>query len=169
SVLKIACAPITWPIASGKEFKGVYHILRDEVIFYKSGMGHTIQDVDIIKGIDNPELDKRIGYYAQQLRDEMELVQGASHEFDRELFLKGELTPVFFGTALGNFRVAQMLERLTAWAPAPQSRASDRRTVAPTERRFAGSVFRIQGSMDPTHRDRVAFLRIVSGKYEKGM
>ena len=169
SVLKIACAPITWPIASGKEFKGVYHILRDEVIFYKSGMGHTIQDVDIIKGIDNPELDKRIGYYAQQLRDEMELVQGASHEFDRELFLKGELTPVFFGTALGNFGVDHMLDGLTQWAPAPQSRATDSRTVAPTESSFTGFVFKIQANMDPKHRDRVAFLRIVSGKYEKGM
>ncbi|GAB60475.1 peptide chain release factor 3 [Rheinheimera nanhaiensis] len=169
SVLKIACAPITWPIASGKEFKGVYHILRDEVIFYKSGMGHTIQDVDIIKGIDNPELDKRIGYYAQQLRDEMELVRGASHEFDQELFLKGELTPVFFGTALGNFGVDHMLDGLTEWAPAPQSRATDSRTVAPTESSFTGFVFKIQANMDPKHRDRVAFLRIVSGKYEKGM
>lgn len=169
SVLKIACAPITWPIASGKEFKGVYHILRDEVIFYKSGMGHTIQDVDIIKGIDNPELDKRIGYYAQQLRDEMELVRGASHEFDQELFLKGELTPVFFGTALGNFGVDHMLDGLTEWAPAPQSRATSIRTVAPTETGFTGFVFKIQANMDPKHRDRVAFLRIVSGKYEKGM
>src|SRR5690606_16014900 len=169
SVLQIACAPITWPIASGKEFKGVYHILRDEVIFYKSGMGHTIQDVDIIKGIDNPELDKRIGYYAQQLRDEMELVQGASHEFDRELFLKGELTPVFFGTALGNFGVDHMRDGLTQWAPAPQSRATDSRTVAPTESSFTGFVFKIQANMDPKHRDQVAFLRIVSGKYEKGM
>lgn len=169
SVLKIACAPITWPIASGKEFKGVYHILRDEVIFYQSGMGHTIQEVDIIKGIDNPELDKRIGYYAQQLRDEMELVRGASHEFDRELFLKGELTPVYFGTALGNFGVDHMLDGLTDWAPTPQSRATDSRVVEPVETGFTGFVFKIQANMDPKHRDRVAFLRIVSGKYEKGM
>jgi peptide chain release factor 3 len=169
SVLKIACAPITWPIASGKEFKGVYHILRDEVILYKSGLGHTIQDVDIIKGLNNPELDKRIGYYAQQLRDEMELVQGASNEFNHELFLKGELTPVFFGTALGNFGVDHMLDGLTAWAPAPQSRATDSRTVEPVETNFTGFVFKIQANMDPKHRDRIAFLRIVSGKYEKGM
>jgi peptide chain release factor 3 len=169
SVLKIACAPITWPIGSGKEFKGVYHILRDEVIFYKSGFGHTIQEVDIIKGIDNPELDQRLGYFAQQLRDEMELVQGASHEFDRELFLKGELTPVFFGTALGNFGVDHMLDGLTAWAPPPQARETTSRKVEPTESGFSGFVFKIQANMDPKHRDRVAFLRIVSGKYEKGM
>ena len=169
SVLKIACAPITWPIASGKEFKGVYHILRDEVIFYKSGMGHTIQEVDIIKGIDNPELDARIGYYAADLREQMELVRGASHEFDREAFLKGELTPVFFGTALGNFGVDHMLDGLTEWAPAPLSRATTDRTVEPSEETFSGFVFKIQANMDPKHRDRVAFLRIVSGKYEKGM
>ncbi|WP_290611051.1 peptide chain release factor 3 [Arsukibacterium sp. UBA3155] len=169
SVLKIACAPITWPIASGKEFKGVYHILRDEVILYKSGMGHTIQDLDVIKGLNNPELDKRIGYYAQQLRDEMELVQGASNEFDQELFLKGELTPVFFGTALGNFGVDHMLDGLTEWAPKPQSRLTNSRKVEPIENGFSGFVFKIQANMDPKHRDRVAFLRIVSGKYEKGM
>ncbi|MDX1677122.1 peptide chain release factor 3 [Arsukibacterium sp.] len=169
SVLKIDCAPITWPIGSGKEFKGVYHILRDEVILYKSGMGHTIQDMDVIKGLNNPELDKRIGYYAAQLRDEMELVQGASHQFDQQLFLKGALTPVFFGTALGNFGVDHMLDGLTEWAPKPQSRATNSREVAPTERGFSGFVFKIQANMDPKHRDRVAFLRIVSGKYEKGM
>ncbi|WP_213997590.1 peptide chain release factor 3 [Arsukibacterium sp.] len=169
SVLKIACAPITWPIASGKEFKGVYHILRDEIILYKSGMGHTIQDLDVIKGLDNPELDKRIGYYAAQLREEMELVQGASNEFDQELFLKGELTPVFFGTALGNFGVDHMLDGLTEWAPKPQSRLTNSRKVEPTEPGFSGFVFKIQANMDPKHRDRVAFLRIVSGKYQKGM
>ena len=169
SVLKIACAPITWPIASGKEFKGVYHILRDEVIFYKSGFGHTIQEVDVIKGLNNPELDARIGYYAQELRDQMELVQGASHEFDQEAFLKGELTPVFFGTALGNFGVDHMLDGLTDWAPAPQHRATTSRQVEPVEEAFSGFVFKIQANMDPKHRDRVAFLRICSGKYEKGM
>lgn len=169
SVLKIACAPITWPIGSGKEFKGIYHIYKDEIVFYKSGQGHTIQEVDTVKGIDNPDLDARIGYYAQQLRDEMELVKGASHEFDLELFLKGELTPVFFGTALGNFGVDHMLDGLTDWAPAPQHRATTSRTVEPTEEGFSGFVFKIQANMDPKHRDRVAFLRICSGKYEKGM
>jgi peptide chain release factor 3 len=169
SVLKIACAPITWPIASGKEFKGVYHILRDEIILYKSGMGHTIQDLDIIKGLNNPELDKRIGYYAAQLRDEMELVQGASNEFDQDLFLMGKLTPVFFGTALGNFGVDHMLDGLTEWAPKPQSRDTNVRKVEPAESSFTGFVFKIQANMDPKHRDRVAFLRIVSGKYQKGM
>lgn len=169
SVLNIACAPITWPIGCGKEFKGVYHLLRDEVILYKSGMGHTIQDVRIIAGINNPELDAVIGSFAETLRDELELVQGASHAFDQELFLKGELTPVFFGTALGNFGVDHMLDGLTEWAPTPQPRATNTRLVQANEPGFSGFVFKIQANMDPKHRDRVAFLRICSGKYEKGM
>ncbi|MDF2180074.1 peptide chain release factor 3 [Aliiglaciecola sp. CAU 1673] len=168
-VLKIKCAPITWPIGCGKEFKGVYHLLRDETILYRTGMGHTIQDVRIIKGLDNPELDQAVGSYAQELRDMLELVQGASHEFDLDEFLKGELTPVFFGTALGNFGVDHMLDGLVQWAPRPQGRETDDRTVSAEEEKFTGFVFKIQANMDPKHRDRIAFCRIVSGKYEKGM
>ncbi|MFC6439294.1 peptide chain release factor 3 [Bowmanella sp. JS7-9] len=168
--LNIACAPVTWPIGCGKEFKGVYHIHRDETILYQSGHGHTIQDVRIVKGLDNPELDAAVGgVLAQQLRDELELVVGASHEFELEPFLAGELTPVFFGTALGNFGVDHMLDGLTAWAPKPQGRATSERDVDASEEKFSGFVFKIQANMDPKHRDRIAFCRIVSGKYEKGM
>ncbi|RUO69362.1 peptide chain release factor 3 [Pseudidiomarina sediminum] len=170
SVLSIMCAPITWPIGSGKNFKGVYHLLKDEVVLYKTGQGHRIQDVDIIKGIDNPELDERLGPYASDLRDEIELVKGASNEFDKELFLAGELTPVYFGTALGNFGVDHMLDGLVDWAPTPLPRETDTgEAVAATHPSFSGFVFKIQANMDPKHRDRVAFMRIVSGKYEKGM
>ena len=168
-VLDIACAPITWPIGMGKEFKGVYHILRDEVILYQTGMGHTIQEVRTIKGIDNPELDEAIGSYAEELRETMELVEGASHEFDLEMYLKGELTPVFFGTAMGNFGVDHMLDGLVEWAPKPQPRETEERAVEPNEEKFTGFVFKIQANMDPKHRDRIAFMRIVSGAYEKGM
>lgn len=168
-VLNIACAPITWPIGMGKGFKGVYHLYDDEVILYATGQGHTIQERRVIKGLDNPELDEVLGGYADDFRDEIELVRGASHEFDHELFLSGELTPVYFGTALGNFGVDHMLDGLTAWAPAPKPRATEVRDVEPTEEKFSGFVFKIQANMDPQHRDRVAFLRIVSGKYQKGM
>lgn len=168
-VLKIACAPITWPIGMGKEFKGVYHLLKDETILYQTGQGHQIQDSQVIKGIDNPDLDVAIGHYAEELRDEIELVKGASHEFELELFLEGELTPVYFGTALGNFGVDHMLEGLTDWAPAPQPRATDVRQVESQEEKFSGFVFKIQANMDPMHRDRIAFMRICSGKYHKGM
>lgn len=168
--LNIACAPITWPIGCGKEFKGIYHIQRDEIILYQSGLGYTIQEQRIIKGLDNPDVDAAIGDgLAGVLRDELELVLGASNEFDEELFLSGELTPVFFGTALGNFGVDHMLDGLTAWAPAPRPRQSDVREVAATDQAFSGFVFKIQANMDLKHRDRVAFMRIVSGEYIKGM
>ncbi|WP_448212728.1 peptide chain release factor 3 [Colwellia sp. MEBiC06753] len=168
-VLKIKCAPITWPIGMGKEFKGVYNILTDETILYATGQGHTIQEKRVIKGLDNPDLDQAIGNYAEDLREELELVVGASHEFNLDEFLAGELTPVFFGTALGNFGVDHMLDGLTKWAPAPQPRQTDTRDVAATEDKFSGFVFKIQANMDPKHRDRIAFMRIVSGKYTKGM
>ncbi|KZY41603.1 peptide chain release factor 3 [Oleiphilus sp. HI0086] len=168
-VLKIVCAPITWPIGMGKEFKGVYHLYKDETVLYQTGQGHQIQDSRVIKGLDNPELEEAIGHYAEELRDEIELVKGASHEFDHELFLAGELTPVYFGTALGNFGVDHMLEGLTEWAPAPQSRATNVRQVEAEEEKFTGFVFKIQANMDPMHRDRIAFMRICSGKYKKGM
>ena len=170
SELNIACAPVSWPIGCGKEFKGVYHIHRDETILYTTGQGHTIQEEQIIKGLDNKELDAAIGdELAEQLREELELVVGASHEFDQEMFLKGELTPVFFGTALGNFGVDHMLDGLTEWAPKPQARQANEREVEASEEKFSGFVFKIQANMDPKHRDRIAFMRIVSGTYKQGM
>ncbi|HKK55038.1 peptide chain release factor 3 [Marinobacter sp.] len=168
-VLNIACAPITWPIGNGKNFKGVYHLMRDEIVLYQSGQGHTIQQERVIRGLNNPELEDVIGTWASELRDEIELVKGASHDFDQQAFLAGELTPVFFGTALGNFGVDHMLDGLVEWAPTPQPRETDKRLVEPAEEGFSGFVFKIQANMDPQHRDRVAFLRIVSGKYTQGM
>ncbi|MBS3803924.1 MAG: peptide chain release factor 3 [Oleiphilaceae bacterium] len=168
-VLDIACAPVTWPIGMGKNFKGVYHLLRDEVILYQSGQGHAIQEERIISGIASPQLDEILGEYAAELRDEIELVKGASHDFDQAAFLAGKLTPVFFGTALGNFGVDHMLDGLVEWAPTPQPRDTDTRTVKPTDEGFSGFIFKIQANMDPQHRDRVAFMRIVSGQYAQGM
>ena len=168
-VLNIACAPITWPIGMGKEFKGVYHLYDDEVILYATGQGHKIQERRVIKGINSPEVAEALGNYTDDLREEIELVRGASHEFDHELFLAGELTPVYFGTALGNFGVDHVLDGLTKWAPKPISRKTEHRDVEPTEEKFSGFVFKIQANMDPHHRDRIAFMRIVSGQYSKGM
>jgi len=105
----------------------------------------------------------------RQLRDEIDLVKGASNEFDLELFLAGQLTPVYFGTALGNFGVDHVLDGLTEWAPKPQNRQTDVREVQPEEEKFSGFVFKIQANMDPQHRDRIAFMRICSGDYKKGM
>ena len=168
--LAIMCAPITWPIGCGKSFKGIYHLYRDEIYLYESGHGSEIQDKRVIRGLDNPELENAIGGdLTEELREEIEIVKAASNEFSLEDFLKADLTPVFFGTALGNFGVDHMLDGLTEWAPAPGSRHAESRDVAPAEDKLTGFVFKIQANMDPKHRDRIAFLRLVSGQYQKGM
>ena len=158
NILKIRCAPVTWPIGMGKNFKGVYHILNDEVYLFEAGGERLPHEFDIIKGIDNPELEKRFPLEIQQLRDEIELVQAASNEFDLEEFLAGKLTPVFFGSAINNFGIQEILNSLIDWAPAPQARDATVRSVSPDEEKFSGFVFKIQANMDPKHRDRIAFL-----------
>ena len=168
-VLNIKCAPITWPIGMGKQFRGIYHILENRIYLYSTGQGHIIQEEKTIEGLDNSLLDETIGSLAQDLRDELELVLGASHEFDHDAFLKGELSPVYFGTALGNFGVTQMLDGFVEWAPAPLARNTADRQVSSQESSFSGFIFKIQANMDPAHRDRIAFMRVVSGKYQKGM
>ncbi|MFB6421791.1 MAG: peptide chain release factor 3 [Candidatus Malihini olakiniferum] len=168
--LKINCAPITWPIGYGKLFKGVYHLHKDETYLYQSKRSDEIQKAHIIKGLNNLALDKAVGDdLAAQFREELELVKGASHKFNKDTFLAGSLTPVFFGTALGNFGIDHVLNGLIAWAPTPMPRNTDMRTVNALEEKFSGFVFKIQANMDPKHRDRIAFMRVVSGKYEKNM
>jgi peptide chain release factor 3 len=168
-VLKIQCAPITWPIGMGKAFKGIYHLANDEVILYEPGKGEQVQDSTIIKGLDNSELDELLGLQAEELREEIELVKGASHEFDLQAYLDGHLTPVYFGSGINNFGVRELLDGFVENSPAPQSRATETREVQANEPKFTAFVFKIQANMDPKHRDRIAFLRICSGKYEKGM
>jgi peptide chain release factor 3 len=169
TVLKIAAAPINWPIGMGKEFKGVYNLYTDTFHLYTQGQGHTIPEDIQIKGINSPEARKLLGAYVDDVQAELELVRGATHKFNLEQYLAGKLTPVFFGTALGNFGVREMLNGFVEWAPPPQSRAADVRIVAPGEPAFSGFVFKIQANMDPKHRDRIAFMRVVSGSYTQGM
>ena len=169
SILGIQCAPITWPIGMGQRLKGVYHMLDDEIHLYESGKNYVTQQAEVIKGLDNPELDKRLGQDAAELRDEIELVQGASHEFDVKAYLAGEQTPVFFGSAINNFGVTPLLDSFVKHAPAPTSRETVGRTVQAEEEKLTGFVFKIQANMDPAHRDRVAFMRICSGRFEAGM
>jgi peptide chain release factor 3 len=169
SVLKIECAPVTWPIGMGKNFRGVYHLLRDEILLFTAGEERVNKDVRIIKGIDNPELAAMFPLEIEQLKMEVELVHGASHPFNLEAFLAGTQTPVFFGSAINNFGVREILDALLDWAPAPASRDATVREVTPTEAPFSGFVFKIQANMDPAHRDRIAFLRVCSGKFERGM
>ncbi len=170
SVLKIRCAPITWPIGMGSTLKGVYHLLEDEVHLYEPGRNFTRQDSTIFRSLDAPELPTRIGEAAlAELRDELELLRGASHPFDREAYRAGRQAPVFFGSAMNNFGVQPLLDFFVEHAPPPRPRAATTRSVAPEEEGFSGFVFKIQANMDPQHRDRVAFLRICSGRYESGM
>ncbi len=168
-VLKIRCAPVTWPIGSGKRFRGVYHLINDSVYFFSPTHGGKIQEGKIIHGLDNPFLDEVLGDQAEELRDAIELVRGASHAFDAREYRKGELTPVFFGSAINNFGVRELLDSFVEHAPSPRARDAITRTVLPEEEKLTGFVFKIQANMDPQHRDRIAFLRITSGKYSKGM
>ena len=170
SVLNIQCAPMTWPIGMGKNFKGVFHLYNDSVHFFSATHGGKIQQGDVVQGLNNPELDEVLGEHgAQELRDEIELVKGASHEFDLDAYRKGKLTPVFFGSAINNFGIQELLDALDTMAPLPKARATSTRIVEPEEETFSGFVFKIQANMDPQHRDRIAFMRICSGKFEKGM
>ena len=169
SMLGIRCAPVTWPIGMGKRFKGVYHMERQTVHFYSPTHGGKVQEGETIEGIDNPKLDEILGSQADELREELELVEGASNTFDADAYLRGELTPVFFGSAINNFGVAELLDEFVEYAPAPQPRATVSREISTEEAAFTGFAFKIQANMDPQHRDRVAFVRICSGKYQKGM
>jgi len=168
-MLNIRCAPITWPVGMGKRFKGVYHLRNNTVHFYSPTHGGKVQEGEVVEGIDNPKLDEILGDMANELREELELIQGASNEFELDAYLAGELTPVFFGSAINNFGIAELLDDFVEFAPGPQARETLTRTVDPYEEKFSGFVFKIQANMDPQHRDRIAFMRICSGKYEKGM
>ena len=168
-VLKIQCAPINWPLGMGKQFKGVYNFYTDTIHIYQKDQGSKVP-VDInIEGLDNAQAKEFLGTYAEEFKAEIELVKGASHQFERNAYLKGQMTPVYFGTALGNFSIREMLEDFVEWAPAPQDRMTETRRVEPDEEDFSGFVFKIQANMDPKHRDRIAFMRICSGEYQSGM
>jgi peptide chain release factor 3 len=169
SVLKIQCAPVTWPIGMGKTFRGVYHLLRDEIMLFTPGGERADQEFEIIQGIDNPRLSEMFPMEIEQLKMEVELVHGASHPFDLKDFLSGTQTPVFFGSAINNFGVREILNALLDWAQPPRERDATARMVQPDEQSFSGFVFKIQANMDPAHRDRIAFLRVCSGRFERGM
>ncbi|HEU4669548.1 MAG TPA: peptide chain release factor 3 [Dyella sp.] len=170
SVLGIACAPVTWPIGMGNRLKGVYHLVLDEVHIFEPGKNFTQQDSTIFKGLDAPGLEEAVGAEAMaELREELELVQGAAPAFDLDEYLAGKLTPVFFGSAVNNFGVQLLLDFFVEHAPSPRARGTLTREVLPEEEKLTGFVFKIQANMDPAHRDRVAFMRVCSGTYTAGM
>ncbi len=170
SVLGIQCAPVTWPIGMGNRLKGVVHLITGEVHLYEPGRNFTRQDSTIFKSLDDPQVEARIGpNMLAEVRDQLELVQGASHPFDREAYLAGQQSPVFFGSGVNNFGVQPLLDFFVEHAPSPLPRATTTREVAPDESKLTGFVFKIQANMDPMHRDRVAFMRVCSGKFTAGM
>ena len=170
TVLKIACVPMTWPIGMGREFRGIYHMAEDCAYLYQNRDGSRLPDVWRVDGIGSAALEAEVGAHAvTALRDEVELVRGATQEFDHAQYLAGRQTPVFFGAAIHNYGIRELLDAFVRLAPPPQPRSTDKRIVEPDEPAFSGFVFKIQANMDPAHRDRIAFLRICSGTYEPGM
>ncbi len=168
SVLGIECAPITWPIGMGKTFRGVYHLLDDRLLHFAAGQERRSES-ERLDGLANPLLDAQFPAEVGKLREDIELIQGASGPFELAGFLAGRQSPVFFGSAINNFGVQEILEALLDWAPPPQERDGGERLVQPAEAAFSGFVFKIQANMDPKHRDRIAFFRVCSGRYTPGM
>ncbi|QJD72215.1 peptide chain release factor 3 [Marinobacterium sp. LSUCC0821] len=169
SVLKIEAAPINWPIGSGQRFKGVYNLYTDTIHLFTKGQGHLLAEQKTIEGLESDEAKTLLGAEYEDFCEEIELVRGATHEWSIDAYLAGTQTPVFFGTALGNFGVREMMHDFVDWAPAPSQRATETREVNADEEKFSGFIFKIQANMDPKHRDRIAFMRICSGKYTKGL
>jgi peptide chain release factor 3 len=169
SVLKIDCAPITWPIGMGKRFQGVFDLRRDRLVRFTPGEERIRDDGELIEGLGNPRLDELFPDETAALRHDVELIRSASSPFDLDSFLAGRQSPVFFGSGINNFGVQEILQALVEWAPPPQPRDGTRRDVAPTEPPFTGFVFKIQANMDPRHRDRIAFFRVCSGRYRPAM
>jgi peptide chain release factor 3 len=159
---------MTWPIGSGKRFRGVYRLYDDTIHLFAGRPGNSDEEDTFVNGLHSDAADLALGDMVADLRDELELVQGASNQFDLELYLAGELTPVFFGSAIANLGVDELMVNFAEHAPAPQGRAAESREVASDEGKFSGFVFKIQANMDPSHHDRIAFMRITSGQFIKG-
>ncbi|MBT8083398.1 MAG: peptide chain release factor 3 [Gammaproteobacteria bacterium] len=169
SVLKIQCSPITWPIGMGSRLKGVYHLLQDRIYLYDRVGREKAAQIRAVDGLESDEAGEVLGDMADEFRDEVELVKGACPELSIDDYLAAKQSPVFFGSAIANFGVRELLDEFVEHAPSPQPHESEERDIDPTEDSLTGFVFKIQANMDPGHRDRIAFMRIVSGRYERGV
>jgi peptide chain release factor 3 len=168
-VLKIQTAPITWPIGMGRELKGIYHLLEDRIYVYEAGERGRVGGNRVIEGLGSEAARELFGDDAERLAAEIELVCGATASFDADAYRAGRQTPVLFGSAISNFGVEELLRAFVTNAPAPLPRVCLERSVQATEPKLTGFVFKIQANMDPGHRDRIAFLRLCSGRYQRGM
>lgn len=167
--LQIECSPLSWPIGMGKRFKGVYNLYSKTLHLFTPGKDKRSDEGIIINDISDPLLDELLDSQARELREEIALLEGAANPFDIREYLKASQTPVFFGSAINNFGVRELLDAFVEIAPPPVARPTITRTVNPDEDEFSGFVFKIQANMDPAHRDRIAFLRVCSGKFQRGM
>lgn len=168
--LALDLTPATWPIGMGKGFFGCYDVICDRLVLMNKGEKTALSESEACQGLDDPMLDARLPDYAvEQLREEVEMARGLMPEFDLASYREGNLSPVYFGSAVNNFGVRELLQGLAEFAPSPRSQPAAERAVAPDEDKVAGFVFKIQANMDPKHRDRIAFLRLASGHFQRGM
>lgn len=166
--LNIHTRPLSWPIGIGSSFKGVYNLFDKTLQLFAPSKTKVSDEIHAINDLTSPDLEKYIGdKAAQKLRDDAELIEGVYEPFNKELYLDGYLAPVFFGSAINNFGVKELLDTFVEIAPEPRPRYTETREVLPTEKKFTGFIFKIHANLDPNHRDRIAFCRIVSGKFER--
>lgn len=170
SKLALDLSPATWPIGMGRDFRGCYNLLDDTLILFDRSKGEAVLDSIVCKGLDDPLIDTKIPIdQAAKLREDVEMVRHLCPAFDLEMYRAGHLSPVFFGSAINNFGVQELLGGIAAYAPPPRPYVVAERTIDPAEGALSGFVFKIQANMDPKHRDRIAFFRVCSGVFEKGM
>ncbi len=166
--LGLRVRPLSWPIGIGATFKGVYNIYEKNLNLFEASKTQIVREVVSVKDLTDAALDARVGERgAEQLRQDIDLVEGVYDPFDAQRYLSGEVAPVFFGSALNNFGVQELLDSFIEISPSPQGRVTDKRAVEPVEDKFSGFVFKIHANLDPRHRDRIAFLRIVSGCFQR--
>lgn len=168
--LGMEAIPFTWPVGMARRFGGVFNLPKDQMHVFDSKIkDHRAENEELLPGLHNPDTEARFGEEFSKAQEEIELIKAATADFDVKAFLAGKQTPVFFGSALNNFGVQEVLDALVEMAPAPGPREAVQREVQPTESKFTGMVFKVQANMDPAHRDRVAFVRVSSGHFTRGM
>ena len=166
--LGLTVCPLSWPVGMGQRFKGVYSLYEKKLVLFRPHGKQKEEESIEITDLQSDVLDELVGEEAaNELREEVEMINSVYPDFDREAYLKGKLSPVFFGSAINNFGVRELLDCFVEIAPPPRPRDTEEREVLPGEDKFAGFVFKIHANMDPNHRDRIAFMRVCSGKFER--
>jgi len=168
--LALDVSPASWPIGMGRDFKGCYDLMNDSLVLFERSKGEEIKESIQCSGLDDPKIDELLPpLLAEKLREEVAMVRGLCKPFDRQAYLEGHMTPVFFGSAVNNFGVNELLQGVGKFAPPPQPQPTKEREIEPGEPKVTAFVFKIQANMDPKHRDRIAFVRVCSGRFRKGM